>query len=66
MVSKEMLSVGMFYKSLNGIGRIVAIDDSDDLVTIRDLDHSHTTVAHISQLDPGLVLDERMMWDCED
>ncbi|WKE64695.1 hypothetical protein PVT67_13610 [Gallaecimonas kandeliae] len=56
----------MFYKSLNGIGRIVAIDETDDLVTIRDLDHSHTTVAHISQLDPGLLLDERMMWECED
>ncbi|WP_115717703.1 hypothetical protein [Gallaecimonas mangrovi] len=66
MVTKDDLSVGMFYKRLNGIGRIVSINEKDDLVTIRDLDHSHTTIAHVSQLDPGLVLDERMMWDCED
>ncbi|MED5524686.1 hypothetical protein [Gallaecimonas pentaromativorans] len=66
MVSKDDLSVGMFYKRLNGIGRIIAISEKDEMVTIRDLDHSHTTIAHVSQLDPGLVLDESMMWDCED
>lgn len=66
MVSKDDLSVGMFYKRLNGIGRIIAISEKDEMVTIRDLDHSHTTIAHVSQLDPGLVLNESMMWDSED
>ncbi|WP_341501822.1 hypothetical protein [Gallaecimonas sp. GXIMD4217] len=56
----------MFYKSLNGIGRIVAIDEADDLVTIKDLNNQHTFVAHMQQLDPSLLLDERMLWESED
>ena len=66
MVDRNLLHVGMFYKNLNGIGRIVAIDEVDQLVTIKDINQNRAKVVRLAQLDPGLLLDERMMWDCED